>query len=86
MIERALASLMEPMRSAKQRAETEQEQLPPTIARMAARLSGSPGSGNAAYAEYQKLHSDAEQLNDLLREKGCASYRIDGEAAPSLQP
>jgi hypothetical protein len=74
------------MRSAKARAETEQEQVPPTLARMIARLTGPPGAGNAALPEFQTIRSDASQLNDLLKEKGCAEYRIDVKAPAFLNP
>jgi hypothetical protein len=85
-IERAIASLIEPMRAAKTRAEAEQKQAPPTLARMAARLTGPPGGGNAGLTEFQKMRSDASQLNGLLREKGCAEYRIDVKAPAFLNP
>lgn len=73
------------MQSAKARAEKEEEQTPQTLARMVARLSGPPGAGNAALTEFTELRSDADQLNDLLREKRCARYRIDVEAPTFLQ-
>ena len=60
----------------KERAEKEEEQLAQTLKRMFARLSGPPGAGNAALAEFQETHRDADQLNDLLREKGCTTYAI----------
>jgi hypothetical protein len=75
-IERAIASLGEAMLSAKARAELEEERMAPTLARTFARVSGPPGAGNAALAEFQELRSDADQLNDLLREKGCATIPI----------
>jgi hypothetical protein len=84
-IERAIGDLMEQMRLAKARAEEEEEQLAPTLARMLARLSGPPGAGNAALAEFKELRSDADQLNDLLREKGCPSVTIDVEPPAFLQ-
>jgi hypothetical protein len=84
-IERAIASLAEAMLSVKARAELEEEQLAPTLARMFARVSGPPGAGNAALAEFQELRSDADQLNDLLREKGCATYPIWVDAPAFLK-
>ena len=79
-IERAIACLAEAMLSAKARAELEEEQLAPTLARMFARVSGPPGAGNAALTEFLELRSDADQLNDLLREKGCATYPVSVDA------
>jgi hypothetical protein len=84
-IERAIASLTEAMLSAKARAELEEDHLAPTLARMFARASGPPGAGNAALAEFRELRSDADQLNDLLREKGCATYPIWVEAPAFLK-
>jgi hypothetical protein len=75
-IERAIANLAEAMLAAKARAELEEEQLAPTLARTLARVSGPPGAGNAALVEFQELRSDADQLNDLLSEKGCATFSI----------
>ena len=85
-IESAITSRIESMRSAKARAETEQGQVPPTLARMVARRTGPPGAGNAALTEFRKMRSDASQLNDLLKEKGCARYKIDVEAPTFLHP
>ena len=65
------------MEAIKARAEKEEEQMAQTLERMFARLSGPPGSGNAALAEFRETRRDADQLNDLLREKGCATYAID---------
>jgi hypothetical protein len=76
-IERAIANLFDDAQAAKARAEKEQEQLPQTMARMIARLSGPPGAGNAALADFEETRSKAGELNHLLREKGCASYEID---------
>lgn len=59
--------------------------MPQTLARMAARLSGPPGAGNAALTEFQEARSDADQLNDLLREKGCATYPISVDAPAFLK-
>lgn len=84
-IERAIASLAEAMLAAKARAELEEEQLAPTLARTFARVSGPPGSGNSALAELQELRSDADQLNDLLREKGCATFPIWVDAPEFLK-
>ena len=84
-IERAIASIAEAMLSVKARAELEEEKLAPTLARMFARVSGPPGAGNAALAEFQELRSDADQLNDLLREKGCATYPIWVDAPAFLK-
>jgi hypothetical protein len=84
-IERAIAELTEAMRSAKARAEREEEQMSPTLARMFARVSGPPGAGNAAVAEFQELRSDADQLNELLTDKGCTRYTIDVEP-PAFLP
>lgn len=75
-IERAIANLITAMEATKERAEKEEEQLAQTLKRMFARLSGPPGAGNAALAEFQETHRDADQLNDLLREKGCTPYAI----------
>lgn len=85
-IERAIANLVEPMQLAKARAKMEEQKIAPTLARMLARLAGPPGAGNAALAEYQHLRSDADQLNELLREKGCASFTIDIGAPLLLLP
>jgi hypothetical protein len=85
-IERAIANLALSMQAAKERAEKEEEQMPQTLARMIARLSGPPGAGNAALTEFAELRSDADQLNELLREKGCASYMIDVDAPAFLPP
>lgn len=71
------------MQSAKERAEKEQQQMAPTLERLLARLSGPPGAGNAALAEFQEARRDADQLNDLMGEKGCAKYDI-GVDAPAL--
>jgi hypothetical protein len=84
-IERAIAGLAEAMRAAKARAEMEEEQLSPTLARMFARVSGPPGAGNAALVEFQELRSDADQLNELLGEKGCAKYDIGVDAPAFLK-
>lgn len=84
-IERAIASLAEAMLLAKARAELEEEQLASTLARMFARVSGPPGAGNAALVEFQELRSDADQLNDLLREKGCATTPIWVDAPAFLK-
>jgi hypothetical protein len=75
-IEPAIAKLLTGMRATKERAEKEQEQPANTIERMFARASGPPGTGNAALDEFQEARSDIDQLNDLLREKGCATYPI----------
>ena len=84
-VERAISSLAEAMLSVKARADLEVEKLAPTLARMFARVSGPPGAGNAALAELQELRSDADQLNDLLREKGCATYPIWVDAPAFLK-
>jgi hypothetical protein len=84
-IERAISNLVEPTLSAKARAEKEEEQMPQTLARTVARLSGPPGAGNAAFTEFAELRNDTDQLDDLLREKRCAGYRIDVEAPTFLQ-
>jgi hypothetical protein len=75
-IERAIANLITSMEAAKERAEKEEGQMAQTLERMFVRLSGPPGAGNAALAEFQGMRRDADQLNDLLREKGCATYSI----------
>lgn len=85
-IESAISNLVESMRSAKARAEKDEEQAPQTLAHLVARLTGPPGAGNAAVAEFTELRSDADQLNDLLKEKRCARYKIDVEAPTFLQP
>jgi hypothetical protein len=82
-IEPAIAKLLTGMRATKERAEKEQEQTAQTLERMFARLSGPPGAGNAALAEFQEARDDVDQLNNLLREKGCATYPI-GVDAPSF--
>lgn len=84
-IERAIANLIEPLESAKARAEKEEEQMAQTLARMLARLSGPPGAGNAALTEFQELRGDADQLNDLLREMGCATHPISVDAPAFLK-
>lgn len=76
-IERAISNLVEPMQAAKERAEKEEEQMPQTLARMFESLSGPPGAGNAAFTEFTELRADADQLNDLLKEKRCGRYSID---------
>lgn len=76
-IERAIASLITTMEATKKRAEEEEEQMAQTLDRMFARLSGPPGAGNAALAEFRETRRDADELNDLLRKKGCATYVID---------
>jgi hypothetical protein len=75
-IDQAIANLIIAMEATKVRAEKEEEQMAQTLERMFARLSGPPGAGNAALAEFQETRRDADQLNDLLREKGCATYSI----------
>lgn len=81
-IERAITDLVEPMRAALVRTEKEEEQMPQTLVRTMERLSGPPGAGNAAFAEFTELRNDADRLNDLLRRKRCAEYRVDiGEPA-----
>jgi hypothetical protein len=64
------------MQKAKARAEKHQEKVAPTLLQMLARMSGPPGAGNPALIEFQKARYDADQLNDLLREKGCATHPI----------
>jgi hypothetical protein len=73
------------MQAAKKQAEAEEEQMAPTLARLFARLSGPPGAGNAALAKFEEARRDADQLNDLLGEKGCARSTIDIEAPAFLQ-
>lgn len=75
-IEPAIAKLLTGMRAMKERAEKEQAQPAQTLERMFARFFDPPGAGNAALAEFLKSRSDIDQLNDLLREKGCATYPI----------
>ncbi len=75
-IERAINNLIAAMQEAKARAEKHQEQVAPTLSQMLARISGPPGAGNPALAEFQKAHRDAEQLNDLLSERGCATRSV----------
>jgi hypothetical protein len=84
-IERAVANLFDASQSAKARAEREEEQLPQTMARMIARLSGPPGAGNAALADFEETRRQADELNHLLREKGCATYEIDAGEPAFLQ-
>jgi len=84
-IERAIAKLIEAMQAAKARAEKEQAQMPQTLERMVARLSGPSGAGNVALAEFQATRGDIDGLNDLLREKGCARYTVDVEPPAFLQ-
>ncbi len=76
-IERAIANLIAAMTVTKERAEKEEEQMAQTLERMFARFSGPSGAGNAALAELRELRRDADELNGLLRGKGCASYVID---------
>ncbi len=76
-IEREIADLVAPMRTAMSRAEEEEARMPQTLARTVARLSGPPGAGNAAFADFTELRNDADRLNDLLKEKKCAGYVID---------
>jgi histidinol-phosphate/aromatic aminotransferase/cobyric acid decarboxylase-like protein len=82
-IGRAMGNLIEAMQAKKERAEKEQEQMPQTLSRMFSRFSGPPGGGNAALAEFNEARRDADQLNDLLREKGCSTYDI-GVDAPAF--
>jgi len=51
--------------------------MPRTIARAGQRIFGAPGAGNAALVEFREALSDADQLNALLSEHGCAQHRID---------
>ena len=60
----------------KERAENEQEDLPQTVERMFARISDPRGAGNAALAEFREARRDADQMNDLLGDKGYATYII----------
>ena len=75
-IKRAIANLIPTLEAAKERAEKEEEKTAPTLERLFARLSGPHGAGNAALSEFRETRRDADQLNDLLREKGCARYVI----------
>lgn len=75
-IERAISNLIAAMQEAKARAEAYEQQVAPTLSQMFARMSGPPGAGNPALAEFQRAHRDAEQLNNLLRDKGCATHAI----------
>jgi hypothetical protein len=75
-IEPAIAKLLTGMRATKERAEKEQEKPPQTLERMFARFFDPPGAGNAALVEFLEARRDIEQLNDLLREKGCPTYPI----------
>ena len=84
-IKRAIANLVAAMQAAKARAEAEQEQMAQTLALLFERLSGPPGAGNAALAEFQDARRDADQLNDLLGEKGCATYHIGVDAPTFLR-
>jgi hypothetical protein len=68
------------MQAEKTRAEKEQEEVPQTLALMLARLSGPPGTGNAALIEFQKISREVDELNALLKEKGCAIYPIGVDA------
>jgi hypothetical protein len=83
-IEREMADLGEAMRLAKTRAEIEQEQLAPTLARMVERFSGPPGAGNGAFGDFEAMRGDVDQLNGLLQDKGCATVDV-GVEAPALQ-
>ena len=84
-IERTIANLLPQMQATKERAEKEQEQTAQTLERMFARFSGPLGAGNAALAEFQKARGDVDQLNDLLGEKGCATYPIGVDAPAFLK-
>lgn len=75
-IKGAIAALIPTLAAAKERAEKEEEKMAPTLERLFARLSGPPGDGNAALVEFRETRRDTDQLNDLLREKGCATYVI----------
>lgn len=75
-IEQTIKNLIAAMQEAKARAEKHQEQVAPTLLQMLARISGPPGAGNPALVEFQRARRDADQLNDLLREKGCATHPI----------
>lgn len=79
-IEQAIASLVAEMQAAKTLAEKEEEQLATTLARLLARISGPPGAGNGALVKFEEARREADQLNDLLGEKGCARYVIGVEA------
>lgn len=84
-IQGAISNLVEPLQSAKARAQKEEEQMPKTFARLVARLSGPPGAGNAALAEFQQARSDADQLNEMLRKKECPTFPIGVEAPAFLK-
>jgi hypothetical protein len=84
-IAREIADLAETIRTAKARAEAEQEEFAPTLDRTWARLSGPPGVGNAAFGDYETARKDADQLNDMLREKGCATFDVGVEAPAFLE-
>jgi hypothetical protein len=83
-IQQAIKNLIAAMQEAKARAEKHEEQAAPTLLQMLARMSGPPGAGNPVLAEFQSARRDADQLNDLLREKGCATHPI-GVAPPDFQ-
>ena len=68
-INREIAALIPTLEAEKERAEKEEEKMAATLERMFARLSGPPGAGNAALAEFRETRRDTDQLNDLLREK-----------------
>ena len=84
-IRQTIANLIPEIQAAKARAEHEQAQTAQTLARMAARFASPPGAGNAALAAFQKAHRDADQLNDLLREKVCATVPIGVDAPAFLK-
>lgn len=75
-IEQAIKNLIAAMHEAKVRAEKHQEQVAPTLVQMLARMSGPPGAGNPALGDFQRARRDSDQLNDLLRERGCATHSI----------
>jgi hypothetical protein len=85
-IRQTIVNLIPAMQATKARAEAEQAQTAPTLTRMVARFSGPPGAGNTALAAFQKAYRDAEQLNDLLREKGCATVPVGVDAPAFLKP
>jgi hypothetical protein len=85
-IRQTIANLIPRMLATKARAEQEQAQTAQTLTRMLARYSGPPGSGNTALAAFQNTRRDADQLNDLLREKGCATYPVGVDAPAFLKP
>jgi hypothetical protein len=72
-LEERSKGLQEQMQELSQRAVTEMQQVPQTIANAWGRLIGSPGDGVPAVAEYNEARAEAAALDKTIARKGCAS-------------